>query len=291
MATGPRLSVVVPTNERWAHVAAVVQPMLAEAATLGVQVVVCGAGTDAPPAFGPAVTVVHHQGGDLFSARALGLVATTGDVVAVLEDHVAVPEGWLTQLVDEWEAHPDASALLFQVNCDPKASLLEQALFTITFGPFIHATEVPRDRSPVPGMVSLRRDLLPATPQPGDLEYGVLAQLASSPTTYLTQVPAPVHAQHVRLRAIPLNYHSGRSYGAGYASRHNYRLTTQVRRVAGEARAVGRATLAARRRQFPNRSPGFIFTAAVVTLIAAHALGQLIGVVTRSPGRSHRRLE
>ena len=287
----PRLSVVVPTNERWAHVATVVQPVLAEAAALDVQVVVCGAGSDTPPEFGPQVTVVHHPGGDLFTARAKGIAAATGDVVAVLEDHIAVPSGWLTQLVQAWRDHPDATALLFDVHCDPSASVLEQALFTITFGPFIQATEPPRHRAPVPGMVSLRRDLLPPAPEPGQFEYGVLAQVATSPDTRLTHVPAPVHAQHVRLRALALNYHSGRSYGSGYATRHPAGLAASIRRIARELRTVGADSRAARRRQHPDRSPGIAFTAATVALLAAHGLGQLVGVATGSPGRSHRRLE
>lgn len=291
MATGPRLSVVVPTNERWAHVATVVQPLLAEAAALDVQVVVCGAGTDASPEFGPQVTVVHHPGGDLFTARAKGIAAATGDVVAVLEDHVAVPSGWLTQLVQAWRDHPDATALLFDVRCDPSATVLEQALFTITFGPFIEATEPPRHRSPVPGMVSLRRDLLPAALEPGEFEYGVLAQVATSPTTRITHLRAPVHAQGIRLRALALNYHSGRSYGSGYATRHPAALAASVRRITRELRSVGADSLAARRRQYPGGSPGIAFTAATVALLGAHALGQLAGVVTGSPGRSHRRLE
>ncbi|MCB9382938.1 MAG: glycosyltransferase family A protein [Ilumatobacteraceae bacterium] len=282
---GSRVSVVVPTNQRWAHVAEVVRPILPEAQALGVQVVVCGAGTDAVPDFPPGVTVVHDPGGDLYTARARGLAAATGDIVTVLEDHVGVPTGWLTGLVREWASHPDADALLYDVRCDPDASLIEQALFTITFGPFMATTEVPHDRSPVPGMVSLRRSFLPPDPAPGDFEYATLQQVAASPRLQMVQLPAPVHAQYVTWRALPLNFHSGRAYGAACAAR-----THHTRRIRQELARVWRQTLAARRRSSGSR-PTVAFVACVALLLGCHGAGQATGVVTRSAGRSHARLE
>ncbi|MCO5332162.1 MAG: glycosyltransferase family 2 protein [Ilumatobacteraceae bacterium] len=281
----PSVSVVVPTNHRWAHVAAVIRPILAEAEALDVQIVVCGAGTDPVPAFPPHVTVVHDPGGDLYTARARGLAAATGGIVTVLEDHVTLEAGWLAGLVQEWATHADADALLYDVRCDPGASLVEQALFTITFGPFMAVAAAPRDRSPVPGMVSMKRHLLAAQPEPGDFEYTALQRVATSANVDVVDLPAPVHSQHVTWRAFPLNYHSGRAYGAACADR-----THHARRIRRELAQVWRQTLAARRRTTGTRASA-AFTACTLVLLACHAVGQAAGVVTRSPGRSHARLE
>ncbi|MDP2291024.1 MAG: glycosyltransferase [Actinomycetota bacterium] len=291
-AASPRLSVVVPTAGGWGHLDDVLDSLAHAVTELGVEVVAVSGGNDecAPPAR-RGVTFLTVPQPDVFACRAWGVAHARGDVVSLLEDHLRVSPSWAGELIAAWAARPDADALVHSITTQPDAGQWETALFTITSGPFVSVAELPTDRLPVPGIVSFRRSLVgQCVPAVGWLEYDLLAQVQRSGRMTLVDVSPPMHVQPVTWRAPLLAFHSGRMFAGSRVVDATAPRSGELRRLLHDVGTIARQTVAARRRTNGGRL-GLRFAGCVIVLVCAQVTGQLVGIVTRSPGSSAQHLD
>jgi len=289
-----RLTAVVPSASRWTHAHQVVEALLPAIRDNDVEIlVVCGDTAAPPPTDQPNlryIAIPHH---DVFEARAVAAQHATGDIIALLEDHVRPNPDWASSLLAAWEQHPEADAIVHSIVVSPTAKMWEVALFTITFGPFMGITEVPLDRLPPPGIISFRRSSIhPTTNAVGWLEYDFLADLVAQGRVALATAPSATHIQPEAKgwAAARLSFHSGRMFSGTAASTRALTRANELRRWRRDRRVVRDQTFAARRRvNAPALGVRFVLCTRV--LLAAHDLGQLVGIATRSPGASSSALE
>lgn len=281
-----RLTAIVPSSGGWHHTDEVVRALLDAPANNDVDVLVVCAQTDEPaPKDLPNVRYVLIPQHDIFEAHAAGITQATGDIVALLEDHAVPDPTWATELLAAWAAHPEADAVVHSMRTLPHAKAWEQALFVLTFGPYLGVSEVPRDRIPIPGMVSFRRSLLPPSAQPaGWLEYDFLAKLATDHRVAMAPATSHLHLQPVGWRAPVLSFASGRMY-AGLATHKSFSRRFRLRRVLADSRVMIRQTFAARKR-INNGKLDIRFGSCALAVIAANVCGQLVAITTGSVGKS-----
>lgn len=293
----PTLSVVVTTAGRREHLRTVVDQLTAMHDTGAVEVVaVFGGGTDALPNGAPdspataGVRWLQIPQCDVFAARAAGAAGARGTYVALVEDHADIDPTWAAQLVAAWHQHPEADGLVHTVRLNPRAGAWEAALFSMVFGPFM-GTPVANERLPVPGQISFRRSLLPAGElTPGWLEYDLMRALVLGDRLAYVDVTAPLHVQPVTWRAPVLAFHAGRAYAGCELRDHAVGRVAALRRMRNEVPQLVRETLAGRRRT-TGGVLGRRYALAITVVLGGHTLGQLLGVVTRSPGNSTAALE
>jgi hypothetical protein len=288
-ARGPStitLTAVVPTAGGWREVEEVVTALLPSVAEVGLEIVIacCAQGAPRPPEFEGVVTIEVHER-DLFLARVAAVQRATGEIVALLEDHAVPDADWARSVIAAWETHPEATAMVHSIVVNPAAKIWELTLFTITFGPFLAVDRLTPDRLPVPGTVSFRRSLVPPVLVPGWLEYEMLPDLIASGSVALDCSTAPVHVQPITWRAPWLSFHSGRMFAGSMARDRSLTRSSQFRRVWRDTSTVVEQTLAARRRTNAGLV-GRRFVVCMTALLTAHVCGQIVGVASRSIGRS-----
>lgn len=287
-----RLTAIVPSSGGWQNSDAVVRALLHEPVNSELDVLVVFAQTDDPtPADLANLRYVSIPQHDVFAAHAAGVMLATGDIVALLEDHALPDPNWATELLATWNDHPEADAIVHTARTSPKAKAWELALFVLTFGPFLGVSEAPRDRIPIPGMVSFRRSLLPSSsPPPGWLEYDFLAKLASEQRMVMAPTMSLLHLQPVGWKAPVLSFASGRMYAGSVDAHKSLGRRMQLRRMRSDTRVMLRQTFAARKR-INNGEIGIRFGACALAVIAANLFGQLVAITTQSVGNSAAKLQ
>ena len=294
-ATSPpssSLTVLVPTTKPWPHAAGVVDRLVDQVAAVGGEVlVVAGDPRGIPADPDPRVRWLAVPGGDVFALRSAGMAAARGDAIALLEDHTFAPPGWAAAVVGALDEHPEADGVVGVVS-NGAPSLLDRASFLLTWAPLLAPmAEVPPDRSPPPGALTLRRRALPdGAPAAGDVEYVVACRLRDEGRLVADDRIRLTHIQHLGLRAFVLQYHAGRGFTGGLcrlpgtSRRHLARqaLRMPVLLVRQTDRGVRRA----------DAWPRSLRELAVVGAYATcNAAGQVVGVLTGSPGRAFDHLE
>jgi hypothetical protein len=244
-----------------------------------------------PGDLGPSVRLVDVPGANVFELRARALEAAHGDVVAVLEDHIVVGDDWCTNLIAGFERHPEADAVIGGIT-NGAPGCLDRAGFLITWGPFLAPLDhVPLHRCPPPGIIAFRAAVLPdRAPAPGFLEFELPARLREAGRMVAAPEIRVEHVQYVGLRSFALQFHSGVSFGGlehlSVAARPRRTRLRELRRLprllldqthAGLERVGTKETVACR--------------AAITVMVAANALGQLVGTVRGSVGQSPAHLE
>jgi hypothetical protein len=133
--------------------------------------------------------------------------------------------------------------------------------------------------------------LLPATtPAVGWIEYEMLGQLIAGDRVAMDTTTAPIHLQPVSWHAPVLSFHSGRMFAGSLLTDRSRRRRAELRRLRRDVPTMTSQTIAGRRRTNGGRIGGsFALCGAVVVL--ANALGQLVGIATRSVGNSAAILE
>jgi hypothetical protein len=290
MAT--RLSVVIPSRKPWPHPAAAVDAVYDQVLGVGGEVLLAvGHPQGAPAVAKPGIRVITTDGNDVFAARSQAITEADGDIVALLEDHCFAPPGWAAGLLTAWDRNPQADALVTIIeNGAPRP--LDHASFLLTWGPFIGPlATVPLHRTPSPGVLSYRKSVLPDSPPPrGWLEYDLPVQLRNAGRMAVDDTLTMIHTQHLGLRAFALQYWAGR----GYAGLHDHPAAKQplwdrLRYASGMPARLVRQThraLVAR-----NGTADPVTLALVGAMAVCNTVGQLVGVVIGTPGRSLRELE
>ena len=257
----------------------------------GAEIVLATAHELAPDGLGETVRPVHVPGANVFDLRARALEVARGEFVAVLEDHIVVGDGWCNEVIGGFDRHPEADAIVGGVtNGSPRC--LDRASFLLTWGPFLAPLdEVPLHRCPAPGIIAFRATALSRTaPEPGYLEFELPAMLRDAGRLVAVPSLQVEHIQHVGFRSFGLQFHSG----ASYAGLNNLSVSARPRRERlREAMALPRLLLGQTHDGLAR--VGAVETipcrAAIVAMVAANALGQVVGIARRSVGGSPAHLE
>ncbi len=110
----PAVSVVIPTRNRAGYLEVALRSLAGQEGDVPHEVVVVDDGsTDATPEVAARAGIRRIEpgsGGGLNAARNAGVDATTGPVVAFIDDDVWASPGWLSALAAGAEAHPGAAA-------------------------------------------------------------------------------------------------------------------------------------------------------------------------------------
>lgn len=110
----PAVSVVIPTRNRAGYLEVALRSLAEQEGEVPHEVVVVDdRSTDETPEVadrGGVRRVGSGTGGGLNAARNAGVSATTGPIVAFIDDDVWAPPGWLSALAAGAETHPDADA-------------------------------------------------------------------------------------------------------------------------------------------------------------------------------------
>ena len=213
--------------------------------------------------------------------------------MAVLEDHIVVGAGWCNEVIAGFDGHPEADAIIGGVtNGSPQC--LDRASFLLTWGPFLAPIdEVPLHRCPAPGIIVFRASALARTApesEPGYLEFELPARMRDAGRLVVVPSLQVEHVQHVGFRSFGLQFHSG----ASYAGLNNLSVAARPwRERLREAMALPRVLLGQTHDGLAR--VGAVETipcrAAIVAMVAANALGQIVGIARRSVGSSPAHLE
>ena len=285
-----RLSVIVPTvkgPERW-H--SMIRALELQARRSGAEVVLATA-HDVPADIRETVRIVQRTGADIFELRALALDAASGEFVAIIEDHIFVADDWCERVLEAFSQHPEADGIVGGVTNGAPACL-DRASFLLTWAPFLAPIDsVSLHRCPPPGVIAFRADVMPHSPaEPGYLEYEITASLRDNGRLVAAPGVVVEHIQFVGVRGFALQFHAG----VAYAGLTNLSVGQRSRRQrVKEVFALPR--LLVRQTSQGLRRAGVVETvpcrAAFTAMAVCNALGQLIGIVRQSVGRSPSHLE
>lgn len=108
-----KLSVVVGTTQPWPETRPLLDSVCPQAARLGAEVVLAIRSEDARPPVGayPAVKVITGPGETVFELRERAIAASSGDIVAVTEDHCRVAPDWCRRIIDAHAEFPNADVI------------------------------------------------------------------------------------------------------------------------------------------------------------------------------------
>jgi hypothetical protein len=280
----PPLSVIVPTRGGVEKIQPVLDALRPQVEATGAEVVVVG-GPPEPPA-PDWVRRVPETDQDMLRLRLRGIHESTGDVVAIGEDHAVPRPDWCEAVIRAHEEHADALAVAGSLVNGTDATALGRAHFRSFASPWQPPLEpFYAERPPPASAVTLKREALIGLDQVGDLEGSVLPRLCWSGQIAADERIVVDHFQDHGLRWTLANgYHNGRStYGwrRPRMSRRDRRLALRqlfpnvVVRPIREARAWGPAAPVGE-------------TVMVAMIATATAIGCLAGILAgrgRSPER------
>jgi hypothetical protein len=286
----PRLSVIVPTvkgAERWSSM---IRALEHQARRAGAEVVLATA-HDVPADPSETVRVVHRAGADVFELRSVGIDAASGEFIAVIEDHILVPDDWCESILEAFARHPEADGIVGGVT-NGAMRCLDRASFLLTWAPFLAPIDsVPLDRCPPPGVIAFRASAIPpGLTEPGYLEFELTASLRAEGRLVAAPEVAVEHIQFVGWRGFSLQFHSGVAYGG----LTNLSVSERPRsRRLRDALALPRVLVGQTNRGL--RRVGMVESvpcrAAVAAMALSNAVGQVIGIARHSVGRSPSHLE
>jgi len=284
------ITVIVPTVYAPPRAWAAAEVLREQVSAIGGEIIVATGHEIATPAPRPPCRVLHAPGTDIFGLRAAAVPEARGDLVAVLEDHIAVPDDYCIRVVEAFAGDKDVLAVVGTVtNGAPR--VLDRASFLLTWAPFLAPLdEVPQDRCPAPGAIAFRRSALPVTAPPdGWLEYELPVELRDQGRMKVANRVSVVHDQKVGLRGFSLQYHAGRGYsGLEHEPRSSVGRRERLRQAAAIPKTLVDQTRTGLRRSGQRES--FACMSAVTAFAVCNALGQMAGVL-RGAGSSPKHLE
>jgi len=283
------ITVIVPTVYAPPRAWAAAELLREQVDEVGGEILVASGHEVVSPAPEDPCRVVHVPGADVFALRAAACVEARGEVVAVIEDHIAVPPDYCRKVLAAFDDR-DALAIVSTVE-NGAHGLLDRASFLLTWAPFLPPLpDLPDDRSPPPGAIAFRRSVLPSTvPPSGWLEYELPASIRDGGAMAVVDDIRVVHDQRVGWRGFTLQYHAGRGYGGlDHEPVSTYRRRERLRYAASMPRVLYRQTRDGLRRGGHRETVACM--SLVVAFAACNALGQAVGVL-RGPGRSPSHLE
>lgn len=133
--TDPPLSLVVATVQGWPGYAPMFRTHLAAVRAVGGELLVAdGSGRPAPgpEETGPEVTWISQPGEGVFELRRHAYARATGAILAITEDHCALPPDWGPNVLEVHAEQPDAAIIGGAVENGARDTDLDWALFYVS---------------------------------------------------------------------------------------------------------------------------------------------------------------
>ena len=288
---------MVATIRGWPLARATVDALREQLEPLGGEIIVMDGGSGPQPTrdeLGPAVRWLRRPGESVFQLRHAGYAETTGDIVAVTEDHCVPAPGWADAILRAHTEHPEAIAVGGAVRNATTHHAIDWAAFIVTQTPYVAPLPSgPIDRIAGVAAVSYKRRALERRPDHGDLgsiELFDTAELRRDGETLVNDERiAVLHHQSMGLAGTAATeYPNGRTV-AGFR-RQKLGLGDVARVVAFPILPVyrwGRSVRMALRKEIP-RSAVLRAVPLVLFLHYCQGAGELMGYLAgpgSSPGR------
>ena len=283
------ITLVISSTDDWEHIQPCVEAVLAQAHSLGAEVIVASA-ADEPdwPAGGrPRLRWVRCPGASPFGLRAAAIAAATGDVIAITEDHCNPRPDWASRILDEFRAFPRCIAIGGAVVNGTVDTVVDRASFEATFARY--APDALTAPVPCIANLALRREWASAGGPVGWLEFTFLPAIGRLPgAVRLSAKILSVHSQPLCLwTALGLHYHNGRSATGLMQEAERSSLAS----AASEGWRMLRSRRADRHRSPRNgRRESAVVLALVGAFECAHAVGIAVGAYAGAGHSAHRLL-
>lgn len=293
----PALSVVVATahpSPDYDRLLEVLMPQLAE---VGGELILADgsdAGVATPRYPGVAVEHVRAAHTDIFALRALATPRARGWVVALTEDHCLPQPGWCRNILEAHRTHGAVAAVSGSAINGTVDTLWDRASFLVTFAPVLPPLPAAGlDRVPPPANISIKREVLEQYRfTDGFLEFELMPHLhAAGHIALATDVQVSHHQGKTARWFVIHHFHNGRTT-TGLMDRRAG-LSVLARRAWDSIALVPRHMVRTAReiwRRPAQRRPDLPALPLVGVLLAAHATGQLVGMVA-GPGDSPAELD
>ena len=159
------LSVVVATVEPWPEIRVCLESLMGQVGSMNIELIVAdGSGRGLPPDQDfSGIIWLRETGATVSQLRALGVIQSTGDIIAFTEDHCKVAHDWCDQIIKLHDRYPNAAAIGGVIENGATDSILDWVHFMIASGPFMKPI-YSGETSSLSGQanVSFKRKFLPA---------------------------------------------------------------------------------------------------------------------------------
>jgi hypothetical protein len=139
-AATPSFSITVSTIQGWPGMGKTFASFETAAARVGGEVVVTDGSRCSPPdpaLLAPTTRWHRYPGMSVFQLREVGYRLASGEIVAVTEDHVAVPPDWCERFIANFAAAPEALAIGGSVENGATETLVDWASFFVVQAPVV----------------------------------------------------------------------------------------------------------------------------------------------------------
>jgi hypothetical protein len=292
------ISVTVSTSEGWPGIKTALLTLARTVELAGGELVVTDGSGNPPPApddLGATIRWLSHPGESVFELRHRAYEQARGEIVAITEDHVHVPEDWAARMIKAHAQHPEASAIGGSVLNGSPESAMGTASFMLNLAPI--AAPIPS--GPANALlvgavnVSYKRPAIEKMRTyygNGAIDLFHQQDLVERGAVLLNDDSIRVsHVQDVGIAGTAaLNYHAGRSV-AGL--RRDIGIPARLIRIGGTpflplARYVRKARILVPK----GYGPALLrCTPALLLLLYAHGLGESMGYML-GPGNSPNKL-
>jgi len=283
--TAVPLSVVIPARDGHASVAATLDVLVPQVASVGGEVVVVDGRGEDRSVLGP-VRWIPMRDQNLLRLRARGLGEARGHVVAIGEDHAIPSSGWCDAVLRAHAEHPDVPAVVGCLINATASTVAGRANFLAFAAPYAPPLpRLPTDRPPPVSAVSFKRAELEALGRGiASLETDLLPRLYREGRMVADDRIRMEHYQDHGLRWSVANLFHVMRAGYGYVDERNdsarrretvrWLLTRAPRLYFGQARDASDGTPRSR-----------LDLTATALIIAGGILGAVVGCFT-GPGHA-----
>lgn len=296
----PPLSVIVATTQPWPEIRLSLDSLYLQACEAGAEIIVADAtGRGLPDdARYPRARRLVGLGKTVFQLRALAMAESTGEIVAVTEDHCRVAPDWCAQILRAHREWPQAAVIGGAVENGATARLIDWANFFITNGPYL--LPIPAGERPdVTGQacISYKRRVVPSEfPAIGMVEADYKQRLRARGEKFVNDDRIVVaHVQSLGFYgSCAIHYHDGRSTAGLRLPRISFftRLLNIAKGAAFPLRVLfqtARVTLRIAVRKPRHRRRALAAAPLVASLFCFHLAGEWVGYIA-GPGDSPSRM-
>ena len=291
----PALSIVIATTQPWPEMRGILESLYDQARAIPAEIIVAdghGQGQpDSVPSPFPDLIWVTSPGASVYELRALAMNRTSGEIIALTEDHCRVNADWCARVLAAHYEYPDAAVIGGAVENGATQSLIDWASFFYANGAAMLPLKRGKCREITQLNLSYKRRAISGVVRPGgQMEWTMNEDLRQQGETLIADDRILVsHVQSIGFMGTCLLHFHGSRVVAGFRRSRIGRPELIVRLLACAvmapllfARVLG--TVLAKRRwlgRFVASSP------LLGLLVCIRAAGAFAGLVT-GPGKSAR---
>jgi hypothetical protein len=289
------VSVVLATTQPWPEVETALDSLRDQVVDTGAEVVLGHRGDGFPDDVAgryPGVRPVVRPGGSASELRGAALETTTGDIVAITEDHCVVAADWIEAVLRAHREHPEAAAIGGAVENGATDTVMDWAAYFVG-NAFAMAPLREEDGLPGQANVTYKRWALPETLPPSgfhELEHN-LVLAARGAETRVDDRMVVWHDQSLGFRGtLAIHFNAARA-SAGSQAAEMTRARRLGRALVTPLRQVGAVSLRLRApwRKRRLRARMLAVAPAILLVASSAGAGKCIGFLA-GPGDSAGRI-